>query len=71
VHLRSRKQVFGTLRLRDPAPKEANKVFRNHPHATGRDLLTSSTTLIPLIINPAALTSSTVLIFARAIYQYV
>jgi hypothetical protein len=31
----------------------------------------SLTTLIPLIINPVASTSSTVLIPARAIYQYV
>jgi hypothetical protein len=38
---------------------------------TARDLLTSSTPLIPLIINPAASTSSTLLIPARAIYQYV
>jgi hypothetical protein len=51
--------------------ERANKVFGKRPHATAHDLLMSSIPLIPLIINPAASTSSTLLIPSRAIYQYV
>jgi hypothetical protein len=51
--------------------EKENKVFGKRPHATARDLLTSLTPLIPLIINPVASTSSTLPISARAIYQYV
>jgi hypothetical protein len=74
VHLRSGEQVY-----RRPKPfafeilhrERANKGFGKRPHVTARDLLTSSTPLIPLIINPAASTSSTLLIPACTIYQYV
>jgi hypothetical protein len=51
--------------------ESANKVFGKRSHASARDLLTSSTLLILVIINPAASTSSILLIPARAIYQYV
>jgi hypothetical protein len=51
--------------------ERANKVFGKRPHATARDLLVEPCCVYVDVIDPAASMSSTLLILARAIYQYV